>query len=165
MPMVESIEASMNRDLHSPAITSSSSYYSSKEESGWTIYFEDFIAPQKNQLVAMEEENHSSSKVSDASSHAAVIKEAISSSVRRKRLRLKKRKSMGISFIDDNDALEDTASSPVNSPKVSGMDDSPKDDAGGISEEKGFDSEKCGELKKRGLCLVPLSMFVDFHGH
>ncbi|CAN4097204.1 unnamed protein product [Withania somnifera] len=75
-----------------------------------------------------------------------------------------------------DDDLEDTASSPVNSPKVSYMDELC------INSQKGKSSASllegngqqimtsglnistkengCTELKKKGLCLVPISIFT-----
>lgn len=95
----------------------------SAEESGWTIYFEDFFASEKR-----EEFGHSctasnsvggSSLVSDAASCAAwkfpATVKAGSATGSRKKLSFKKRKARGVF---DEDPLEDTASSPRISPKV-----------------------------------------------
>jgi hypothetical protein len=87
----------------------------SPEESGWTVYFEDFLVNNNN-----NEEEHSycssrfksSSLVSDAASLAG--KKSLDK-ISSKRLSFKKRKTIG-ALVDD--ALEDTASSPVSSPKV-----------------------------------------------
>ncbi|CAN4117783.1 unnamed protein product [Withania somnifera] len=81
-----------------------------------------------------------------------------------------------------DDDLEDTASSPVNSPKVSYMDELCINSQKGkscssILEGKGNSTisgqqmmtsrlnistkeNDCTELKKKGLCLVPISMFT-----
>ncbi|KAI0529676.1 hypothetical protein KFK09_002230 [Dendrobium nobile] len=181
--MEESTESSIKRDLNF-SINSSSS---SSLESGWTVYFEEFLASQKEE----QKEQNSSSMVSDAASNfPAKVTEKSEPSVSCKTISLKKRKAKGVSFFD-GDPLEDTASSPANSPTVSGMDDKlevnkgKKDDIRSISEGEDHevkDCENCAEmkrevfddlgvadgsrelteLKKKGLCLVPLSMLVDF---
>ncbi|KAH7662161.1 hypothetical protein IHE45_15G113500 [Dioscorea alata] len=163
------------------------------EESGWTWYFEDFLASEKrgkpheqedddhDHLDHDEDDNYSnfvygSSMVSDAASYAA-WKPSRSC----KKLSFKKRKARGVL---DDDSLEDTASSPANSPKVSDLNhrvmvqrkpleykdisDPEKKEVGNGEDETNefaaFDgrTNNCTELKKRGLCLVPLSMFVDY---
>ncbi|KAJ0983183.1 hypothetical protein J5N97_011438 [Dioscorea zingiberensis] len=171
------------------------------EESGWTWYFEDFLASERRREEEGEEDDeddddddddmHSnfvcgSSMVSDAASYAAWKSSVpVNTSKSCKKLSFKKRKARGVL---DDDSLEDTASSPANSPKVSDLNHrvmaqrKPQDNKD-ISEEKrvgnGEDAEmksdetnelgfvertsNCTELKKRGLCLVPLSMFVDYH--
>ncbi|KAJ8514099.1 hypothetical protein OPV22_004533 [Ensete ventricosum] len=69
------------------------------EESGWTMYFDDFVASCSG-----------SSLISDATSYAAWKP---SESDRCRKLRLKKRKQRN--FVDDDDPLEDTATSPFDS--------------------------------------------------
>ncbi|XP_050206798.1 vascular-related unknown protein 1 [Mercurialis annua] len=183
-----------------------------EEESGWTAYFEDFSADQRRN----NDEEHSfscsfgnSSMVSDAASIPAWInksnttasniydhnyinnKKKISSFGAdgspkfAKKLILKKTRAKEIYH---DDSLEDTASSPVNSPKVSefGMADMNSGKTndhfnsslgkGGILEEYGLETnERCERsysgnnidntnLKKRGLCLVPMSMLVNYLG-
>ncbi|CBI23945.3 hypothetical protein VitviT2T_029801 [Vitis vinifera] len=180
-------------DSMSKALSSQARTNESPEESGWTMYFEDFLA-NKEHSSSPSAGNYgrasygygSSSLVSDAASsagkklvdndHVAVL----SLEKRCKKLSFKKRKTKG-AVVDD--ALEDTASSPVTSPKVFDLrqlDMNPKEKAIDISKEKGSsyrqtnergdevgfigrDSD-CTELKKRGLCLVPLSMIVDYLG-
>ena len=93
------------------------------EESGWTMYFEDLLANNNNEYSYSSLGLESPSLVSDAASLAGKRYESIerhgglamvkSSS---KRLSFKKRKTKGANLVDD--ALEDTASSPLNSPKV-----------------------------------------------
>jgi len=100
---------------------------SGNEESGWTSYFEDFSK-------GMDEQSYcsslgGSSLVSDAASSAAWklshhnhllsypsvrVRDSSNNNVSKK-LRFKKTRTQQIS---DDDPLEDTASSPVNSPKV-----------------------------------------------
>ncbi|EEF38184.1 vascular-related unknown protein 1 [Ricinus communis] len=170
------------------------------EESGWTAYFEDF----SNQRRDDDDDGDSfgtSSMVSDAASIPAwnksttsphhsnhvVVADASSCSPNfPKKLTFKKIRAKEISY---DDSLEDTASSPVNSPKVSdfGMADrNPRktndhfnsslrkggrlEHYGGVLET----NERCEmsytgnndrtDLKKRGLCLVPLSMLVNYLG-
>ncbi|EXC23122.1 hypothetical protein L484_018253 [Morus notabilis] len=179
----------------------------SAEESGWTAYFQDFsnnINNDNNNNNADDDEddniveesfctNISSSLVSDAASYAAW---KLSPTRRKnspqhhhhetpKKLSFKKTRAKEIS---QDDSLEDTASSPVNSPKVGDLkavdmkakqrDDLIDDSLGkrGTSEYYSelqpeerrtvdFNGENdCLDLKKRGLCLVPLSMLVNYLG-
>ncbi len=93
------------------------------EESGWTMYFEDLLVNNNNENSYSSSGVETASLVSDAASLAGKRYESIerhgglamvkSSS---KRLSFKKRKTKGANLVDD--ALEDTASSPLNSPKV-----------------------------------------------
>ncbi|XP_062170233.1 vascular-related unknown protein 4-like [Alnus glutinosa] len=149
----------------------------SPEESGWTVYFEDFLVNNNN-----NEEEHSycssrfksSSLVSDAASFAG--KKSLDK-ISSKRLSFKKRKTIG-ALVDD--ALEDTASSPVSSPKVCNLNIAKRNYNTEICQEKGSASGQiegrstemgfigrdsdCTELKKRGLCLVPFSMLMNYFG-
>lgn len=88
-----------------PSKETTATYSCTQEESGWTKYFEDFS--NNNQ----EQSSFCSSLVSDASSGAA-WRVSHNSSVPRKLKKTRTKKICG-----DHD-LEDTASSPVNSPKV-----------------------------------------------
>lgn len=85
----------------------------SGEESSWTPYFVDFLmnGQEKNDCSSGYED--SSSVVSDAAT--SVVKKSVENyqAGSCKRLSFKKRRKGPI-----DDALEDTASSPVNSPKV-----------------------------------------------
>ncbi|ONK65607.1 uncharacterized protein A4U43_C07F38820 [Asparagus officinalis] len=165
---------------------------SGEEESGWTIYFDDFFAQQEEELEDnctisnSDINNGGSSMISDAAS--CVPWKFPATTQGQNKLSFKKRKGRRVL---NEDPLEDTASSPVNSPKVSEMDQSiglnqrKKDENSYISQEKdidGFEScsgqrrdgmdgcgvvdgaDQCTELKERGLCLVPLSMLVDYLG-
>lgn len=95
----------------------------SSEESGWTMYLEDFFNNQKCSMSLSGVAN-SSSLVSDAASLArknniAGCKQAEEfNSVNKngKRSSFKKRKNIITALVDD--ALEDTASSSLNSPEV-----------------------------------------------
>ncbi|KAI4322806.1 hypothetical protein L6164_022466 [Bauhinia variegata] len=136
------------------------------EESGWTTYLEDLFN-NSNKGCSISSGVANSSMLSDAASSAAkklydreqgdefppVHKNIRTSSFK------KRKKTKAAALFDD--ALEDTASSPVNSPKENGS------TSGQYEREElgsnGRDSD-CTELKKRGLCLVPLSMVVKYLG-
>ncbi|RWW15801.1 hypothetical protein GW17_00020349 [Ensete ventricosum] len=161
----------------------------SSEESGWTMYFEDFMASSSSSSEEKQEAGgfysisvNGSSAISDAASCVAWTP-----------LSLKKRKRKGLLA---DDSLEDTASSPVSSPKViiflfhllkqffgfipvkfdyrslwvlfqegvvrSKNDQEPKQAVNGFrSTER---KNECTEQKKKGACLVPLSMLVHYLG-
>ncbi|KAJ4976283.1 hypothetical protein NE237_001389 [Protea cynaroides] len=148
------------------------------EESGWTEYFEDFLNENRENTCCSNDYG-TCSLVSDAAS-CAVYKfsdnQVIGNSpmigteqgCKKKRIR---------KVLDDDD-LEDTASSPCNSPKVSElsrlhMNRRKRDDNIGSSQGKGGkqidERNELGlingtELKKRGLCLVPVSMIMNYLG-
>ncbi|CAN4103464.1 unnamed protein product [Withania somnifera] len=175
-----------------------------EEESGWTTYLEDFSMENNynNSLCPNDDEGDDSfgspSSLSDSASHAlwkncntnnqAMINSNspnMSGSPFLKRMNLKKPRNKKISDPD----LEDTASSPVNSPKVSSFkqmdinfrraDNNNGNFTGfeGGSRQKqemetvernstmSFDENTSYmDLKKKGLCLVPLSMLVNYRG-
>ncbi|XP_009794413.1 vascular-related unknown protein 1-like [Nicotiana sylvestris] len=165
------------------------------EESGWTTYLEDFSMKQRENNSSCNSDSFGSpSLLSDAASHAAwnincntnnnSCSPPMGGSPFLKRLKMKKKRNKKISDPD----LEDTASSPVNSPKVSSfkqMDINYRtENSSGyfLGNEGGsrqiqemqtvernstsFDGKNNGyiELKKKGLCLVPWSMIVNHHG-
>ncbi|KAL1362796.1 hypothetical protein HN51_011012 [Arachis hypogaea] len=177
------------------------------EESGWTSYFEDF----SSRSIEEEENNNKSSYcdggsslLSDAASSAAaawnnkfshhhhhdysVVDAAPKKLCFKKAIKRAKQ-------ISHDDPLEDTASSPVNSPKVRDLNSteiiSSKIIDGSTCMEKEFKSssehnselqryddnnneevnlngnksiECTTDLKKRGLCVVPFSMLVNYLG-
>ncbi|KAJ9550164.1 hypothetical protein OSB04_014209 [Centaurea solstitialis] len=173
------------------------------EESGWTSYFEDFMAAQQKDH---HHENNNSfidhyhdqdlddqPVLSDAVSYVErnnIIDQSMKGAAPKfsKKLNLFKKASRRTREILYDDSLEDTASSPVNSPKVGsqemGFNQIKVDDIvenslkkeGGFDDhlqlqrredqrsEMVFDQENNGntDLRKRGLCLVPLSMFVNY---
>ncbi|XP_052208208.1 vascular-related unknown protein 1-like [Diospyros lotus] len=155
----------------------------SDEESSWTFYFEDFLCNNDEQSYNSLSSGHS--LVSDAASSSAAAKKFLDNYQLEKsgrNLSFKKRKTKG-PFVDD--ALEDTASSPVNSPKVChlnqlGMPPKEKGSMDILEEVKGIHASgqtnefnelgtvgrdgDSSELKKRGLCLVPLSMLSKYLG-
>ncbi|CAJ1978755.1 unnamed protein product [Sphenostylis stenocarpa] len=95
----------------------------SSEESGWTTYFDDFFNNHVDNKCSMSLSGVAcSSLVSDAASlvHKKVASskqvEEFSVNKNSKRTSFKKRKDVITALIDD--ALEDTATSPLSSPKV-----------------------------------------------
>ncbi|KAJ6752221.1 hypothetical protein OIU85_002626 [Salix viminalis] len=193
-----------------PLISSSSNLKTtgrdSSEESGWTMYFDDLFAQnngddqdndQYEQGSLSYDQDGNSSLVSDAAS--LVLKKSAgddhgeeqvggipidNKKSFRHSLSFKKRRTKG-ALIDDS--LEDTASSPVNSPKVydgmminqyrrntnqkDNMEISLDEGSGSkqqVDKRSDFDFLGGGgdntALKKKGLCLVPLSMVVNYLG-
>ncbi|GMN51510.1 hypothetical protein TIFTF001_020663 [Ficus carica] len=174
--------------------------FQTPEESSWTTYFEDFLLQNHNEYSTsslMISSGFESSLISDAGSSANAKRftdneeiEKLSINRSCKRLSFKKRKTKEVNLLDD--ALEDTASSPVNSPKVFSLSQQgvkPKEnndvmknmfedkllgstsgqiDERSREEQSGYNINgkggDCTELKKRGLCLVPLSMLVNYLG-
>lgn len=189
-----------------------------EEESGWTAYLQDFSNADRQEDSFCNSSFYGSSMVSDAATgaawkttighhhqqHASLL--AACSSIGGqpnlpKKLRFKKTRTKEIS---DDDSLEDTASSPVNSPKVSDLeqvemntrraydhhmnsslgkkkkgggkasphhdsddheqrrDDGDDDDDDDEQSKMNFDDKN--NLKRRGLCLVPMSMLVNYLG-
>ncbi|OIV99213.1 hypothetical protein TanjilG_06518 [Lupinus angustifolius] len=139
------------------------------EESGWTCYLEDFsqgIEPSYCSSLG------GSSLVSDAASYAAWKfshrnhGKGSSATSLLKKLNFKKTRTKQISV---DDPLEDTASSPVNSPKVKGFTSSENYSELLTHDEHdqvNLNGKNIGltDLKKRGLCLVPMSMLVNYLG-
>ncbi|KAM5585721.1 vascular-related unknown protein 4-like [Rosa sericea] len=169
----------------------------SPEESSWTMYLEDFLTnshhhddQQHSSSFSSGYENHSI--VSDAASSISknlsniCNEEVLGFSNRSSPSCIIKRKAKKALLHDD--ALEDTATSPVNSPKVCNLYHSAdmkqnlqNDNRDIISKEKGSTSgnvdgtspteldfnrreSDCTELKKKGLCLVPFSMVANYFG-
>ncbi|XP_062028478.1 vascular-related unknown protein 1 [Rosa rugosa] len=145
-----------------------------EEESGWTKYFEDF---SNNTRADQEQTSFCSSLVSDASSGAA-WRVSHNNSVPKK---LKKKPKK----IGDHD-LEDTASSPVNSPKIGDLRpvdhmnprkiDDHRININSLGKEHFAEMKQADEnssdcsgkndqntdLKKKGLCLVPLNLLMNY---
>lgn len=84
------------------------------EESSWTDYFVDFMMSEeekKSYCTFDQDEEEEGSMISDAASLApAALPDRYKG--------LKKLKKKVFKALDHDDSLEDTASSPVNSPKV-----------------------------------------------
>ncbi|XP_059295181.1 vascular-related unknown protein 4-like [Lycium ferocissimum] len=153
----------------------------SPEESSWTFYFQDFKSNNNN---CSEQTSFCSDAASLAPYELITNRNNIGTldindneNNNKKFVGSKKRKMKGAAKVDDD--LEDTASSPVNSPKVSYMDQFCNSQKGkstaSIIEGRGNnsgqqmmtsglnistkDNNDRTELKKKGLCLVPISMF------
>ncbi|CAI9262080.1 unnamed protein product [Lactuca saligna] len=130
-----------------------------------------------------QQQDHDGPLLSDVASHVEwnTIDNSMSGVAPKftKKLNLFKKTSRRTREILYDDSLEDTASSPVNSPKVGSqhmgfnqikVDDIIENSLGkrGAFEdqnmERGFEEHNNGstDLRKRGLCLVPLSMFVNY---
>ncbi|KAF5458360.1 hypothetical protein F2P56_022392 [Juglans regia] len=160
------------------AIASKGAADCSPEESGWTKYLEDFSSYKGHDDSSSI--FHSSSLISDAASSAA-WKNSNNKNLKDPKSTLGF-KNTRAKIIDDS--LEDTASSPVSSPKVSDLgpvDMNPVEMKGGILEyydpELQADERSTSEinfggkidinhdsrnLRKMGLCLVPLSKLVNY---
>ncbi|XP_004487591.1 vascular-related unknown protein 4-like isoform X2 [Cicer arietinum] len=154
----------------------------SSEESSWTKYFEDFFNNHNNIDINHDDEkcsvsfsdfdDGSSSLISDAA--AKKLADCAQDGMR---LSFKKRKKIKTRLVDDD--LEDTASSPINSPKIYKAKE--KEEIDHLYQEKGNtlgerdEMKEVGfnemdtsrdhtELNKKGLCLVPLSMVMNYLG-
>ncbi|KAL2943753.1 hypothetical protein RDABS01_032100 [Bienertia sinuspersici] len=146
----------------------------SSEESGWTVYFEDFIANNRDNIdnsIAEEQEHaysfsYSGYQNSLLNSDAAFRNKVGSSKLVSKKVTTKK-------FVDQE--LEDTASSPCHSPKVNDLKQlymkSKELGTQGVCQEKGQTSQHADEginmgfletqLRRKGLCLVPMSTLIN----
>ncbi|KAK8651799.1 hypothetical protein V6N13_141381 [Hibiscus sabdariffa] len=172
----------------------SSAEYESPEESSWTMYLEDFsnnnntdaIDINDNSSILSHTNHQTFSLIPEAACSAAGRRgsgpgPALGHKISNGNLSFKKRKIKRSSsgFVDHD--LEDTATSPANSPKVCNLVNQfdKHEDAMGISqgikgsasgqineELMGFDGGENGDdvLKKKGLCLVPLSMVLHYLG-
>ncbi|XP_071700838.1 vascular-related unknown protein 1-like [Rutidosis leptorrhynchoides] len=178
------------------------------EESGWTSYFEDFMVAQQQDHHLHnnssthhhhhhhhhEQQQHDRPELSDAASHVDWnnMTNSINGAAPKfsNKLNLIKKSSRRTREIRYDDSLEDTASSPVNSPKVGsqhmGFNQFKVDDImdNSLGKQGGFESHMqlqkreddqsmkmvfedanngaSTDLRKRGLCLVPLSMFINY---
>ncbi|EXC58159.1 hypothetical protein L484_000790 [Morus notabilis] len=127
------MENSTNSMNKNPMINSSEKIRTTDqcpEESSWTMYLEDFLLQNNNEYSSspISSDYNESSLISDAGSSAINAKNfadneenfdiRLSMNINRScnGLSFKKRKTKGV-LLDV--ALEDTASSPLNSPKVS----------------------------------------------
>ncbi|XP_016470743.1 vascular-related unknown protein 4-like [Nicotiana tabacum] len=155
------------------------------EESSWTFYLQDFMSNNNEQITSSYSGFENNSLSSDAASLAPYEltnnrNGAIDITENNTNFGSKKRKmKRAVAAVDDD--LEDTASSPVNSPKVSYMDQlcisqkgkstasifEGKGNATGQMMTSGLNvstkENDCTELKKKGLCLVPVSMFTKYN--
>ncbi|VAH45238.1 hypothetical protein VPH35_028476 [Triticum aestivum] len=146
------------------------------EESSWTDYFVDFMMSEEEEkrqgasyCTFDQDDEEEGSMISDAASLApAALADRYKG--------LKKLKKKVFKALDHDDSLEDTASSPVNSPKGAGIgnyygrDGIDCEDADAVMEGVRFLDQSqrgitpCAELKDKGLCLVPLSMLLNYQG-
>ncbi|VAH45237.1 unnamed protein product [Triticum turgidum subsp. durum] len=162
------------------------------EESSWTDYFVDFMMSEEEEkrqgasyCTFDQDDEEEGSMISDAASLApAALADRYKG--------LKKLKKKVFKALDHDDSLEDTASSPVNSPKLEfspkircnvtdlakgagignyyGRDGIDCEDADAVMEGVRFLDQSqrgitpCAELKDKGLCLVPLSMLLNYQG-
>ncbi|XP_010539286.1 PREDICTED: uncharacterized transmembrane protein DDB_G0285607 [Tarenaya hassleriana] len=160
------------------------------EESSWTMYFEDFFSEDPNIHHHHGHDHHhhhhhhhhhdnDSSMVSDAASFVGMKKMIYNVRVQEPSSSKKKR-SREVSIASPD--LEDTASSPSRSPNVCSMmnllgnnnnrhehDDTcnAKGKTSGQDDDDGDDDDGVGlslDLKKKGLCLVPLSVVANYLG-
>ncbi|KAE8679126.1 Electron transfer flavoprotein alpha isoform 1 [Hibiscus syriacus] len=165
------------------SLSRSSGENESPEESSWTMYLQDFsnnnndtIDVNDNGSILSHTDHRSSSLIPDAACSAAG-RHVFGAALDHKKRRIKRPSSSG--FVDRD--LEDTATSPANSPEVydlvnkfdqqknaMGISQGIKGGASGkINDElMSFDGgeDVNNELKKKGLCLVPLSMVVHYLG-
>ncbi|KAE8681033.1 hypothetical protein F3Y22_tig00111342pilonHSYRG00022 [Hibiscus syriacus] len=155
-----------------------------QEESSWTMYFNDFSNGNEYDDVAEMNGNRSCCSSDINRQTPPLVSLEHNKSIKKNRLSFKKRKTNGSSacFVDED--LEDTACSPINSPKMCDMENqfgkimkmkdamyiSKEDKESGPTRERDESSSINGgeneetQLKKRGLCLVPLSMVVQYVG-
>ncbi|KAG8364604.1 hypothetical protein BUALT_Bualt18G0014500 [Buddleja alternifolia] len=151
------------------------------EESGWTAYFEDFSC-SKGSFIS------SPSLVSDAAWNGS---DSNLNQIKRLNFKNSKKNKYRKYSCDDED-LEDTASSPVNSPKVSCMkqmevnhkrfddfavgnfmgkqggpsdfEERRADEKNGKNDIDNRNNKEYVDLKKRGLCLMPMSALGNYLG-
>ncbi|KAG2310600.1 hypothetical protein Bca52824_022157 [Brassica carinata] len=171
------MESSMNNAfIMSKCETPTFSSDQTQEESSWSMYFEDFCEASSN---AVHMEDFSSSSVPDAMSFVTTKKTLDMSKQEGPKysnnLNIKRTRNRDIAFGRHCD-LEDTASSPSRSPNVNSMMnllDNNTRHGGGVGEDTNNVKGKSAvqnqgglsvDLKKKGLCLVPMSMVTNFLG-
>ncbi|KAL0319839.1 UNVERIFIED_CONTAM: Vascular-related unknown protein 1 [Sesamum radiatum] len=178
--MNSSLSRSVGADRHDVIVTD--------EESGWTAYLEDFSCSNNGSFISS-----SPSLVSDAAWNGSDTNNNrnnnnVVNHVRRLNFKnLKKGSNHKRYSCRDDEDLEDTASSPVNSPKVSSLKEMEVNyrrlddvaagnflgkggswnnlsEVGGNekNEKEVVESRKIVELRKRGLCLVPMSALINY---
>ncbi|XP_072968206.1 vascular-related unknown protein 4-like isoform X2 [Typha angustifolia] len=179
--MEDSIPSSMKNPICSKELSAAA------EESGWTFYLEDFLSFENEEAAPSNTSSTigggggGSSMVSDAASYVAWNPPArVGTSDCSKKLSFRKKKERKASV---DDSLEDTASSPVKDYGHMDMNTDKKVDTE-IFQEKGNDCNNyketetseigeasvaergygCNELRKKGLCLLPLSTLLDYLG-
>ncbi|KAG4968871.1 hypothetical protein AAZX31_12G201500 [Glycine max] len=138
----------------------------SSEESGWTKYFEDFfdnhnIDDDDDQKCSMSsfsgvDSYYSTSFVSDSATKK--LTDNTQAEEYDHQSSLKKRKKIKTALVDD--ALEDTASSPIKGSKEKRNTLGERDERKEMGFNEGDNDHT--KLKNKGLCLVPLSMIVKY---
>ncbi|ESW21707.1 hypothetical protein PHAVU_005G093000 [Phaseolus vulgaris] len=134
----------------------------SSEESGWTKYFEDFLNNHFDDQKCCSSVSFSGvDRYSTSFVSAAKKMLTDDDSTQPEESSFKKRKKIKTALLVD-DALEDTASSPVKGCKEKRNTQRERDE----SQELVFNRRDNDhtELKKKGLCLVPLSMITKYIG-
>lgn len=169
------------------------------EESGWTYYFEDFLANNDydNNMDDSQEEQQTSLFSSSAYQNSSMVSDAAMRKLSDSKLIAKHKKFYAKKFVDEE--LEDTAISPSHSPKVNDLNHlymkskelvtqdvgqaynsnnfqryQMKDKCISFPREEGQASQHAGErndmgfletqLRRKGLCLVPMSMLLNHLG-
>ncbi|XP_013717249.1 vascular-related unknown protein 4-like [Brassica napus] len=171
------MESSMNNAfIMSKCETLKFSSDQTPEESSWSMYFEDFFEASSS---AVHIGDFSSSSVPDAMSFVATKKTVDMSKQEGpnyyNNLNFKRTRNREVPFGRHCD-LEDTASSPSRSLNVNSIMNLLENNTrhgGGVGEDtnnvKGEsavqnEGELSVDLKKKGLCLVPMSMVTNFLG-
>ncbi|XP_013626693.1 PREDICTED: uncharacterized protein LOC106332746 isoform X2 [Brassica oleracea var. oleracea] len=149
-----------------------------QEESGWTTYLEDFSNQYRTHHEDNDHQDKSSCSILDAS--PSLVSDAATDAFSGRSfpvnfpVKLKFGKARTKKICED-DSLEDTASSPVNSPKgnMRGMGDHQIQIQEGDEQKltmmrnlrEGNNSNSNNmDLRTRGLCVVPISMLGNFNG-
>ncbi|XP_047149739.1 vascular-related unknown protein 1-like [Vigna umbellata] len=129
----------------------------SSEESGWTKYFEDFLNDHR-----IDDHKRCSVSFSGVDSDSTLFSCAAQKTLtdddttQPQDSCFRKRKKIKTALVVD-DALEDTATSPVKGSKGKKTTSRERD------ESLRSDNDHT-ELKKKGLCLVPMSMIAKYIG-
>ncbi|KAF8090246.1 hypothetical protein N665_0482s0039 [Sinapis alba] len=146
-----------------------------QEESGWTTYLEDFSNQYRTHPEDIDHQDKSSCSLLDVS--PSLVSDAATGAFSSQSfpvnfpVKLKFGKARTKKICED-DSLEDTASSPVNSPKgnMRGMGDHQIQIQEGDEQKmrnlrEGNNSNINNlDLRSRGLCVVPISMLGNFSG-
>ncbi|KAF3325654.1 hypothetical protein FCM35_KLT08734 [Carex littledalei] len=147
------------------------SSYNSKESSSWALYMDSFMLLSEGKAISP---SNPDCKPNYNIGDASYLLKDLGFKKRRGRDQIptwqhlpsfsKKRRGREL-----DDSLEDTASSPVDLSKMKTnvmIQDSRKHVMDEANEMSNADEIKygCNALRKRGLCLVPLSMLIDYLG-
>ncbi|XP_073004109.1 vascular-related unknown protein 4-like isoform X2 [Typha latifolia] len=158
--MENSHSSSMDNSFFSEEQTAAS------ENSGWSLYIDDFLASEKKEATSSGWSSSTCTggdRSSMVSGDASYVEWKTPGAVKLSKV-CKKRK--GRRFLDD-ESLEDTATSAANGLKEK---HAPSENYGDLAiheihEVSGNEKRyECNELRKRGLCLVPVSMLLNYLG-